>query len=54
MTPYPCVDHGVTLSMYYADPDEMLAMIGSGTPGSAFLVRPSDLPVSPIRGALSN
>ena len=88
--PYWCVHHGVTMSMYYADPDgnqmelqvdafgssdeanafmngpgfaanpigveydpeDILARIRAGTPGSAFLRRPTDLPVSPIRGAL--
>jgi len=92
IVPYWCVHHGVTMSMYYADPDgnqmelqvdsfgssdeanrymngphfsanpigveydpeEVLAKIRSGTPGSAFLRRPSDLPVSPVRGALMN
>ena len=89
--PYWCIHHGVTMSMYYADPDgnqmefqvdafpsseeangymhgphfaanpigveydpdEVLARIRSGTPGSAFLMRQSDLPVSPIRGAIA-
>jgi catechol-2,3-dioxygenase len=89
--PYWCVHHGVTMSMYYADPDgnqmelqvdafassdeanafmngagfaanpigveydpeEILAKIRSGAPGSAFLRRKSDLPVSPIRGAVA-
>jgi catechol-2,3-dioxygenase len=89
--PYWCIHHGVTMSMYYADPDgnqmemqvdaftssdaandymnsshfatnpigveydpdEVLAKIRAGTPGSAFLMRQSDLPVSPIRGALT-
>jgi len=89
--PYWCIHHGVTMSMYYADPDgnqmemqvdafsssdaandymngphfatnpigveydpdEVLARIRAGTPGSAFLTRQSDLPVSPIRGALT-
>ena len=87
--PYWCVHHGVTMSMYYADPDgnqmelqvdafptadeanafmngpgfaanpigveydpeEILARMRAGTPGSAFLRRQTDLPVSPIRGA---
>jgi catechol-2,3-dioxygenase len=91
ITPYWCVHHGVTMSMYYADPDgnqmelqvdafasgdeanrymhgphfeanpigveydpeKVLASIRSGTPGSAFLRRQSDLPVSPIRGAIA-
>ena len=91
IVPYWCVHHGVTMSMYYADPDgnqmelqvdafasseeanrymhgphfeanpigveydpdETLARLRAGTPGSAFLPRPSDLPVSPIRGALA-
>jgi catechol-2,3-dioxygenase len=90
--PYWCVHHGVTLSMYYADPDgnqmelqvdafatsdeanrfmqgpqfeinpigteydpdAMLTAIRSGTPGASFLARASDLPVSPIRGALAS
>jgi len=89
--PYWCIHHGVTMSMYYADPDgnqmelqvdafasgeeanrymlgphfeanpigveydadDMLARLRSGIPGSALLQRPSDLPVSPIRGALA-
>ena len=89
--PYWCVHHGVTMSMYYADPDgnqmelqvdafassqeaneymtgehfsanpigveydpdEVLARLRSGTPGSDFLTRKSDLPVSPIRGAIA-
>jgi catechol-2,3-dioxygenase len=89
--PYWCIHHGVTMSMYYADPDgnqmemqvdafsssdaandymngphfatnpigveydpdEVLAKIRAGTPGSAFLARQNDLPVSPIRGALT-
>ena len=91
IVPYWCVHHGVTMSMYYADPDgnqmelqvdafasgedanrymhgphfaanpigveydpdEMLARLRSGVPGSALLQRPNDLPVSPIRGALA-
>jgi len=36
------------------DPEEILAKIRSGTPGSAFLRRQSDLPVSPIRGAAAH
>jgi len=89
--PYWCVHHGVTISMYYADPDgnqmelqvdafessedaneymqghgfntnpigveydpdEILAQLRSGTGESNFLRRKSDLPISPIRGALS-
>ena len=89
--PYWCVHHGVTMSMYYADPDgnqmelqvdsfatemeandfmsgpgfaanpigveydpnEVLAQIRAGTPGTAFLKRQTDLPVSPIRGAIA-
>ena len=88
--PYWCIHHGVTMSMYYADPDgnqmelqvdacataeeanaymdgphfatnpigveydpdEMLARLRSGTPGSALLPRTADLPVSPIRSAV--
>jgi catechol-2,3-dioxygenase len=90
--PYWCIHHGVTMSMYYADPDgnqmelqvdaftsadeanafmhgpgfstnpigveydpeEILAKMRSGTPGSAFLRRQADLPVSPIRGAIAH
>jgi len=89
--PYWCVHHGVTMSMYYADPDgnqmefqidafasnddannymygphfaansigveydpeEVLAQLRAGTPGSHFLTRPSDMPVSPIRGSIA-
>jgi len=89
--PYWCVHHGVTMSMYYADPDgnqmelqvdafssseaandymngphfaanpigveydpdAVLAQIRAGTPGTHFLTRVSDLPVSPIRGAIA-
>lgn len=88
--PYWCIHHGVTLSMYYADPDgnqmefqvdacptaqaanaymdsehfavnpigveydpdEWMAKLRAGTPGKDLLPRKSDLPVSPIRGAL--
>ncbi len=88
--PYWCIHHGVTMSMYYADPDgnqmelqvdacatrdeanaymdgphfaanpigveydpdEILARLRSGTPGAELLIRQSDLPVSPIRGAI--
>ena len=91
IVPYWCVHHGVTMSMYYGDPDgnqmelqvdafesmddadafmrgphfatnpigveydpdDVLAKIRAGTPGSAFLRRASDLPVSPIRGAIA-
>lgn len=91
IVPYWCIHHGVTMSMYYADPDgnqmemqvdafgssdaandymngphfetnpigveydpeEVLAKIRAGTPGSTFLTRQTDLPVSPIRGALT-
>jgi catechol-2,3-dioxygenase len=90
--PYWCIHHGVTMSMYYADPDgnqmefqvdafasseeangymhgphfeanpigveydpeKILAEIRAGTPGSVFLKRQSDLPVSPIRGAVAS
>jgi len=89
--PYWCIHHGITLSMYYADPDgnqmefqvdcfptadganelmhsprwsmnpigveydpdELLAKLRSGTPPSELLHRKSDLPVSPVRGAMS-
>lgn len=88
--PYWCVHHGVTVSMYYADPDgnqiefqiealassaeslafmrsqrfaanpvgveydpeDWLARMRNGAPDSEFLVRRSDEPISPIRGAL--
>ena len=87
--PYWCIHHGVTVSMYYGDPDgnqmemqvdcyatipeanafmygpsfdinpigveydpdEMLARVRGGEPEEAFLTRPSDLPVSPVRSA---
>jgi hypothetical protein len=35
------------------DPDEVLAQLRSGTPGSNFLMRKSDLPISPIRGSIA-
>ena len=88
--PYWCIHHGVTLSMYYADPDgnqmefqvdcfetadganalmhsprwgvnpigveydpdDWLARLRAGTPATELLARKSDLPVSPIRGAM--
>lgn len=91
IVPYWCVHHGVTMSMYYADPDgnqmelqvdafasgedanrymlgphfeanpigveydpdDVLEKIRSRTPGTEFLQRKSDLPVSPIRGTLA-
>jgi catechol-2,3-dioxygenase len=87
--PYWCIHHGITVSMYYADPDgnqmefqvdcfsdsrqaneymcgphidtnpigvefdpeEWLARLRAGTPASEFLVRHSDLPISPLRGS---
>lgn len=90
--PYWCVHHGITVSMYYADPDgnqmefqvdcfasneeanafmegphfaanpigveydpeEWLAKARSGTPLSEFLRRPTDEPVSPIRGSFAH
>ena len=90
--PYWCVHHGVTVSMYYADPDgnqmefqvdcfasnedanafmegphfaanpigveydpdEWLAKARAGTPVSEFLRRPTDEPVSPIRGSFAH
>jgi len=89
--PYWCIHHGVTVSMYYADPDgnqmefqvdafgsseeanaymhgphyganpigveydpeEILARLRSGTPGSEFLMRQSDVPIAPIRGSIT-
>ena len=88
--PYWCIHHGVTVSMYYADPDgnqmefqvdsygsnaeanafmegphfaanpigveydpdEWLASLRAGAPPSDFLLRQTDLPVSPIRGSM--
>ena len=88
--PYWCIHHGITLSMYYADPDgnqmefqvdcfptaqganelmhgprwgqnpigveydpdAFLAKLRAGTPAAELLHRSSDLPVSPIRGAM--
>jgi catechol-2,3-dioxygenase len=90
VTPYWCVHHGITVSMYYADPDgnqmefqvdafesadaanafmhserfgvnpigveydpeAWLAEIRAGAPVSEFLTRKTDLPVSPVRGAM--
>jgi catechol-2,3-dioxygenase len=90
--PYWCIHHGVTVSMYYADPDgnqmefqvdsfesneeanafmygpafssnpigvefdpeDWLARVRAGAPTSDFLVRHTDQPVSPIRGALAS
>lgn len=90
--PYWCIHHGVTLSMYYADPDgnqmefqvdafgsaeeanaymhgphygtnpigveydpdEILTRLRSGTPGSEFLMRQSDLPIAPLRGSIGS
>ena len=89
--PYWCIHHGVTMSMYYADPDgnqmelqvdacatqeeantymdgavfaanpigveydpdDYLARLRAGTPGSALLKRTADFPVSAIRGAIA-
>ncbi len=89
--PYWCVQHGITVSMYYADPDgnqmefqvdcfaandeanaymhgphfsanpigveydpdEWLQRLKAGAPLAEFLVRQTDLPVSPVRGSLS-
>ena len=89
--PYWCVHHGITVSMYYADPDgnqmefqvdcfsandqanaymygphfsanpigveydpdEWLQRLADGAPLAEFLVRQTDLPVSPVRGSLS-
>lgn len=90
ITPYWCVHHGITVSMYYADPDgnqmefqvdcfatseeandfimqrwgvnpigiefdpdAWLDKLRAGIPEAEFLARKADLPVSPIRGALS-
>lgn len=92
VTPYWCVHHGLTVSMYYADPDgnqmefqvdtfgsseegnaymcgphwganpigveydpdDWLARLRAGGSPSEFLLRQSDLPVSPIRGSITN
>ena len=89
--PYWCVHHGITVSMYYGDPDgnqmefqvdcfesngaanaymhgphfsanpigveydpeEWVASRRGGAPVAAFLARQGDLPVSPVRGALT-
>jgi catechol-2,3-dioxygenase len=89
--PYWCVHHGITVSMYYADPDgnqmefqvdcfasneeanafmegphfaanpigveydpeEWLGKLRAGAPVSEFLRRPTDEPVSPIRGSFA-
>ena len=89
--PYWCVHHGITVSMYYGDPDgnqmefqvdcfesngaanaymhgphfsanpigveydpeEWVARRRGGAPVAAFLARQGDLPVSPVRGALT-
>ena len=88
ITPYWCIHHGITVSMYYADPDgnqmefqvEALATndeangfmherfaanpigvefdpdawqarLRAGASASEFLARPTDLPISPIRGS---
>ncbi len=50
ITPYWCVHHGITVSIYFGDPDARLADLRSGTPASVMPVRTADLPVSPIRG----
>ena len=88
ITPYWRIHHGVTISLYYADPDgnqmefqvdcfdtsdgangfmagphydansigvefdpeQMLARLRAGEPEHAMFVRPSDFPVSPVRG----
>ena len=87
--PYWCIHHGITVSMYYGDPDgnqmefqvdcfasndeanaymhgphfsanpigveydpeDWVARRRAGEPEAAFLVRHSDAPVSPVRGA---
>jgi len=91
IVPYWCIHHGITVSLYYADPDgnqmefqvdcfasrkdandfmaahfdanplgvefdpdDWLERLRTGTPESDLLVRPSDLPVSPLRGALAS
>lgn len=89
--PYWCIHHGITLSMYYADPDgnqmelqvdalpsvaeanafiegprfaanpigveydpdALLARLRAGATEAELLARPSDLPVSPIRGRIA-
>jgi catechol-2,3-dioxygenase len=90
--PYWCIHHGITVSMYYADPDgnqmefqvdcfdsneaanafmagphfaanpigvefdpeEWLAKVRGGTPTSQFLARPTDEPISPVRGSFAS
>jgi len=92
IAPYWCVHHGITVSMYYADPDgnqmefqvdcfasneeanaymqgphfaanpigvefdpeAWLAKLRAGTPGSQFLPRGTDEPVSPVRGSFAS
>ncbi|HTO50979.1 MAG TPA: VOC family protein [Burkholderiales bacterium] len=89
--PYWCIHHGITVSMYYADPDgnqmefqvdsygsneeanafmasphfganpigveydpdDWLARLRAGAPESAFLLRQTDEPISPIRGSFA-
>ena len=89
--PYWCIHHGITVSMYYADPDnnqmefqvdcfdsneaanafmagphfsanpigveydpdEWLAKVRGGTPAAELLARPTDEPVSPVRGSFA-
>ena len=50
--PYWCVHHGVTVSMYYADPEDWLAQKKGGAALTDFLVRQVHEPMSPLRGAL--
>jgi len=89
--PYWSIHHGITASLYYADPDgnqmefqvdclgsgadaaafleshfslnplgvefdpeDWLARIQAGTPEEELLVRKAHLPVSPLRGAITN
>lgn len=58
--PYWCIHHGITISMYYADPDGnqiefQVDCFESAKESNADIRGPSfgDKPVSPIRGTLS-
>ena len=91
ISPYWCVHHGITVSMYYSDPDgnqmefqvdsygsneeanafmagphfianpigveyepdEWLARLRAGASESEFLLRQTDVPVSPLRGSFA-
>jgi catechol-2,3-dioxygenase len=90
ISPYWCIHHGITVSVYYADPDgnqmefqvnafgsseeaddyfeahfganplgvefdpdDWLSQLRGGTPESEFLQRPSNEPMSPLRGEIA-